>query len=505
MRRATQSAFANPVLIGAVTVLITLVAVFLAYNADSGLPFVPTQELKVDIADGSALTPGDSVREGGFLIGQISSMRAVPARNGQTAAELTLEISAKYKGVPVDSTVAIRPLSLLGLKYVDLVRGHSKTMISNGATLPEAQTRVPVQFDDVLKIFDPPTRVAIQQDMQGFGDALASRGSSLNDTISVLPPLFGHLNSVAGYLSQPNTRLVPFIDSLEQFMGAIAPVSKQNSDNFTQMATTFHALSQDPTALEQTIQKSPPTLDVSIASLKVQQPALIDTTTLGRAMQPATAALKATVQDPNGLNSALETGTQTLVRTPPLDQRLQGVMRALKGLAQAPGTNMAVNALTATVSTLNPIVRYLGPYQTVCDDWNYWWTYLPEHQSDQTAFGFAQRVLLMFGDANQPDNVGTQGAIHPADGQNGGPEYLHNQTYGAAIDTSGNADCETGQRGYPQKLNYVDPQGRQLGTDAHTPGDQGPTFKGRPRVPAGESFTRNPTTGPQIPYNPTNP
>ena len=32
----------NPVLIGAATVLVVLVAVFLSYNANQGLPFVPT-------------------------------------------------------------------------------------------------------------------------------------------------------------------------------------------------------------------------------------------------------------------------------------------------------------------------------------------------------------------------------------------------------------------------------------------------------------------------------
>ena len=74
----------------------------------------------------------------------------------------------------------------------------------------------------------------------------------------------------------------------------------------------------------------------------------------------------------------------------------------------------------------------------------------------------------------------------------GGNEYLHSQQYGAAIDNQGNADCETGQRGFPKKLNYFDPKGRNLATDPHTPGDQGPTFHGLARVPAGETFTRNP-------------
>ncbi len=171
----------------------------------------------------------------------------------------------------------------------------------------------------------------------------------------------------------------------------------------------------------------------------------------------------------------------------------------------APGTNVALNALASTTHTLNPMIRYLGPYQTVCDYWNYWWTYLAEHLSEQTEFGFAQRAMLNFTDGTQPDNVGSAGATQPAAGQAGGPEFLHAQPYGAAIDNQGNADCETGQRGYPKKLNAFDPQGRNLAVDPHTPGDQGPTFHGRARVPAGETFSRNPQTGPQLPSDPSNP
>ena len=48
MRRAahTASIVASPVLIGAVTVLIAIIAVFIAYNANSGLPFVPTYDVE---------------------------------------------------------------------------------------------------------------------------------------------------------------------------------------------------------------------------------------------------------------------------------------------------------------------------------------------------------------------------------------------------------------------------------------------------------------------------
>jgi hypothetical protein len=284
-------------------------------------------------------------------------------------------------------------------------------------------------------------------------------------------------------------------------MGAVAPVAGVNADVFGRMATTFAAISKSPGDLERTIAESPSTLSVSTRSLAIQQPFLVDLTTLGQNLTPATAALKQALPT---LNPALEAGSRTLVRTPVLDAKLQQVMSALKSLAQAPGTNVGVNALVSTVNTLNPVVRYLGPFQTVCDYWNYWWTYLAEHVSEQTQYGFAQRVLLNQADGTETDNVGSLGATAPA-GTAGGPEFLHSQIYGAAIDTAGNADCETGQRGYPKKLNYFDPQGRNLALDPHTPGDQGPTYHGRARVPAGETFSRNPQTGPQLPYNPSNP
>jgi phospholipid/cholesterol/gamma-HCH transport system substrate-binding protein len=117
---------------------------------------------------------------------------------------------------------------------------------------------------------------------------------------------------------------------------------------------------------------------------------------------------------------------------------------------------------------------------------------------------------------HETNNVNSQGATQPANGYQSGDlpsspngygdaEYLHGQTYSAAVDNNGNADCEVGQRGYPVKANYFDPQGRSLATDAHTPGDQGTTWTGTSRVPAGETYSRNPLYGPQLPNNPSNP
>ena len=458
VRRRQQSAFTNPVLIGAVTTLAVLVAVFLAYNSNAGLPFVPTRQLKVEVSNGSDLVVNNDVREGGFLIGRISEIKPVMLRQtGAVGAQLTLQLNQSAGPVPMDSRATVLSKSVLGLKYLDLVKGTSKHVYQDGATMSIGHTTVPVQIDQVFNMFDAPTRTAIQRDLVGFGDTFASRGSAFNDTVASLPELLLHLRPVAQYLSSPPAQLTRFFTSLDRFMRVVAPVASVNAQLFTDMATTFAAISNSPRALESTIAKSPSTLSVSTTSLRVQQPFLTDFATLGRGLVPASAALRASLPD---INPAIEVGTRVLGRTPPLNSRLQGVMGALKHLARAPGTNVALNGLTSTVGILNPMVKYLGPYQTVCDYWNYWWTYLSEHLSEATSFGFAQRALLNQTNPLQPNNVGTQGAPAPVNGGAldtpfGGNEFLHAQPYGAAIDNQGNADCEVGQRGYPLQAQLV--------------------------------------------------
>ena len=510
-KQPQRSAFTNPVLLGAVTTLVAIIAVFLAYNANTGLPFVPTRELKVDIANGSDLVPGNDVTEGGERIGLVSDMQPIELANGTVGAQLTLQLNQSTGRVPIDSTATIRPRSVLGLKYVDIETGHSSKVFPDGGTLPQSQTNVPVQIDDINKLFDAKTRPAIQQDLAGYGDALTARGSALNDTIASLPALFQHIQPVAKYLSDPHTELTRFLVALNGFVGTVAPVAKVNEQLFADQATTFAAISHSASDLENTIKETPPTLDVSTASLQAQQPFLGDLTTFANYFAPATAQLRQAL--PN-IDPALEAGVKVLPRTPSMNQQLQSVLQALKNLALDPGTNVALNGLSATTGTLNPMVRYLGPYATVCNDWNYFWVEIADLVSERTNFGMAQRTLLNFAN-HQTNNVGDQGATQPANGyQPGDPvgasgtadgEYLHGPTYGAAIDNQGNADCETGQRGYPQRLNNGDSQHRNLDEDAHTPGDQGMNWTGLSRVPPGETYTRNPQTGPQLAYNPSNP
>ena len=81
-RRPQQSVVANPILIGAVTVLVVTVAVFLAYQANKGLPFVPTRDLTVDLPNAQNLVEQNEVREGGYRIGMITKIEPVRLPGG---------------------------------------------------------------------------------------------------------------------------------------------------------------------------------------------------------------------------------------------------------------------------------------------------------------------------------------------------------------------------------------------------------------------------------------
>ena len=492
MKRA--SAAANPVLIGAVTVLVTTVAVFLAYNANQGLPFVPTTTVKVRVANGANLVKGNEVRSGGTRIGVVTDMKPVRLDDGSTGAELTLELEKEHGDLPRDSTLRIRPRSALGLKYVEVEKGTSEEDFANGDTVPSSQASFSTELDEVYEMFDEPTRKAAQENLRGFGDTFAGRGQAVGRTLEELPQFMQSLEPVMATLAEPETDLDGFVKELGDAARIVAPVSGQNAQLFTGMADTFEALGRDEQALKDLIAKSPPTMDTGIRSFQVQRPFLTDLTAFSKDFAGATEELKGALPP---LNDAVRIGTPVQRRLPTLNEETAKTLVQLRKLAEAPGTNAALRGLTATVTTLNPQLRFYGPYVTVCNSWNYFWTYLAEHFSEPDTTGSAQRALV-----NRPASRRTRSArwapTSPPTARaciEGTPQYAQDQPYGAAVNAQGRADCEAGQRGYVERDARFFPSKYKIARDPRSPGLQGPTFAGRPRVPEGQTFTAEPETG----------
>ena len=492
----------NPVLIGAVTVLVVVVAVFLAYNANQGLPFVPTTELRVRVDNGANLVRGNEIRVGGTRVGVVEDMKPVRLDDGTTGAELKLKLDKKLGDVPRDSTFRIRPRSALGLKYLEIQMGRDAQAFRNGDTIPPQQASYSTELDDVLNMFDEDTREASQVNLRGFGDTFAARGRDVGVTIESLPGLFGHLEPVMATLADPDTELQTFFDELADAARIVAPVSQQNAALFTSMADTFEAIGRDEAALKDFISKSPPTMDVAVQSFQVQRPFLNDLTEFANEMSGATQELRVALPT---LNSALRVGIPVQRRADELNDELRKTLVTVRELAEEPGTNAALRGLTALVATLNPQMRYYGPFVTVCNGPNSFFTYLAEHFSEEDTTGQIQRALANT-TPRQKNSPGSMGATEPANGEEvreGNAAFLQAQDYGAAITPDGRADCEAGQRGFIERNARYAGEQYLIARDPRTPGIQGTTWTGRPRVPEGQTFTDRPETGPykDIPFS----
>jgi virulence factor Mce-like protein len=330
MRRGNASIVANPVLVGAVTTLVVMVAVFLAYNANNGLPFVPTRIVNVQVDNGAELVKGNEVRSGGFRIGVVTDMTPSKLPNGKVGALLKLKLDQKFGAVPVDSTVIIRPRSSLGLKYVEFERGSSKKTLPDDGLIPLSQTKVPVELDEFYNMFDEKTRRASQVNLQGFGDGFTGRGYDLNVTIQRAPGFFGHLENVMRNLSDPDTDLKSFFKELGDTVRIVAPISEINARVFTDMATTFEAISRDQEALKDTITKNVPTLEAGIRSFRIQTPFLAETAAFSHDLRFVAQDLQDALPS---LNSALRQGIPVTRRSVQQYDDLQQVLDALNELS----------------------------------------------------------------------------------------------------------------------------------------------------------------------------
>src|SRR3954464_6821439 len=354
------SVIASPVLVGAVTVLIVIVGVYLAYNANQGLPFVPTYDLKAEIPNGQKLIEGNEIRLGGFRVGVVNKMRPVTKTvKGQTktVALVDMKLDKAAEPLGVDTQIAIRPRSALGLKYLDITPGKAAKKLRPGDTIPITQAKPQaVEYEDVFSTFDKKTRDNSRSALEGFGDAFAGRGASINRAIAAFNPFFTHLTPVMRTLSDPDTELENFFKNINQASEQVVPVAKVQAGLFAKMAKTFDSFSACPGCLQQTIEKSPPTLKTGAESFAVQRPFLAEFTTLSKDLRPTVATLHRHLPT---INSALETGTPVLLRTPEMNRLTGQVFDALYDLARNPITKLTLEDIHTTFVVLRPLMEYV--------------------------------------------------------------------------------------------------------------------------------------------------
>jgi len=467
-RSGISGVASSPILVGAVTVLVIIIAVFLAYNANNGLPFVSTYNLNAEVPNADALVKGNEVRIGGVRVGIVKSVVPEQLPNGKLAAKLSLSLDKNAEPLPVDSTMMIRPKSALGLKYLQITPGNSSKGFAAGDTIPTSAARPePVDIDQFFDMFDEKTRLAIRRNQAGFGNALAGRGPQINGAIGALRQLVEHSQPVLGDIVAPSTNFGGFWRALENLNATVAPVAEENASLFVALDRTFAAFARvSRPYIQETIVKGPSTLDAANADLPVLRPFLDESKRFFTALKPGASALAETAPT---IAAALHAGVPVLNASPVFNAQIVPTADALLAFQASPGVFNGLNLLIDTNNILKPAVEFIAPAQTTCN----YLTLAVSNVASASSEGNGSATWLnfiSFAAPSGPNNLSST-ASAPANGPES-ENHLHFNPYPNTAAPGQTKECEAGNEPYKASQTVI----------GNAAGNQGTTTAGQPKA-----------------------
>ena len=206
------------VIIGALIVVLALVAAFVGYNLYKRLT---TNTVVAYFSDTLALYPGDKVQIMGVRVGAIDKIE--PAGDKM---KVTLHYENKFK-VPANATASILNPSLVASRTIQLSPPYTGgPVMKDGAVIPLDRTQVPVEYDELR---DSINRILTDlgptpdQPKGPFGDIIesaadgfAGKGKQLNATLNNLSEALFALNEGRDDFFSVVKSLALFVNALHQ-------------------------------------------------------------------------------------------------------------------------------------------------------------------------------------------------------------------------------------------------------------------------------------------------
>jgi virulence factor Mce-like protein len=139
------------------------------------IPFVSGYRIEAVVKSSSGLRKGSPVRVAGVDVGKVVEIERGP---GHTSV-VVLELADDGRPVHADATARIRPRVFLEGGYlVELSPGSpSAPELRDNGVIPLSQTATPVQFHDLLRVFDTEARESVATTLDTFARGLDDGGA----------------------------------------------------------------------------------------------------------------------------------------------------------------------------------------------------------------------------------------------------------------------------------------------------------------------------------------
>jgi virulence factor Mce-like protein len=255
---------------------------YIALNMGLHGPWSNEFALNAEFASANGLVPQAEVRVSGVHVGTVLTIS--DASDGGALVKMALQPNIQLRQ---DTRAVIRPKTLLGEKFVELVRPQSSDQgyLPSGATIPKTQTSQAIEIDDILNAMDAQTRQAMSESFRQLGVALDGRQQDvsaalqpLDSTMTNLRPLarvgasraqeldriLTNLNTIMQALADEQDQLGRLVNSGDTVMSGIAARDQALAGTVRNGAAVFGSLDQafnGVTAADRaSLQKSPATI-----------------------------------------------------------------------------------------------------------------------------------------------------------------------------------------------------------------------------------------------------
>ena len=462
-RSGIQPLTASPVLVGAVTLLVSIVAVFLSYNANAGLPFVPTYDLRAELPNAANLVKGNEVRIGGARVGVIEEITPVPSETGRLDRPAQPQAGqagrAGAGGLHADRPPAFRAGAQVRGAHPRAVAGRLRggrdhpdrpghpRAGGDGRVLQHLRRRHAARGPaEPQRLRHRPRgpRARPQRGDRGVQPAAGATWSRWRPTCRTRG------RSWPG--SSPRWR---------NTAGEVAPVADRAGGAVRQPGHHVHrsgGRSRGHSSRSSSPRARPRSTPAS-AEFPKQRPFLRNTAAFLRELRPgvscaagggSVAGRRVRGRDPHAPAHA---GAQ-----PPCDERLRG--RSTRRSLEPPAVPQGVERLRLTVTSLRPTLAFVAPAQTVCNYATLFFRNAASHLSQGDANGTFQRFSII----TPPQGPNNEGG--PASAPANGPareNYLHRNAYPNTAVAGSAARVRGRQRDVPARAPSAGQRARQPG------------------------------------------
>lgn len=320
--------------------------------------------VRARFASAAPLVEGNQVKVDGVVVGTVEKLEV---KDG--VAEVSLDLDESAMPLHDDARMTIRPVSLLGERYVDLDRGSPDAPeLGRGEVVPLERTATSVGLDEVLNTVDDPSGAGLRALVGTLGEGMQGNGANIDAALRQMSPSLRETRALAAVLDEHNALLTRLVDDFEPVAEALAVRDGRAMDQLVHSSDqVLAAVRERQGQLDKTLARLPGTLRTVRTTLAHLRSTAGDTAPTLAELRPLNDRLPELSRELRTFSDALD---PALASSEPVLEKAEQLLRAAvpvaadarraaPGLARTTtGLRELTGALTRNRENLFDYVRY---------------------------------------------------------------------------------------------------------------------------------------------------